>query len=163
MHLASLHTIFKYFQVLKLTFFFQNGQKIWGFKQLDKSIKNPEKWKLGADRGNASQSTLHYLSFALTARLKMWASAFQNFALQPCCQKLVQSAATHLAQQSKWNYFSDKHIQCIANTQWLTALRTVSLTFMTALAWSPRHGRLWVASRLHTGQGRLFRTDAALM
>lgn len=152
-----------YFKVLKLAFFFQNRQKIWGFKRLDKSIKNPEKWKLDADRGNASQSTLHYLSFALTARLKMWASAFQNFALQPCCQKLVQSAATHLAQRSKLNYFSDDRIQCTANTQWLTGLRTVGLTSMTALAWSPRHGRLWVASRQRTGQERLFRTDAALM
>lgn len=90
---------------LKLTFFFQNRQKIWGFKRLEKSIKNPEKWKLGADRGNASQSTLHYLSFALTARLKMWASAFQNFALQPCCQKLVQSATAHMPQRSKIKLF----------------------------------------------------------
>lgn len=160
MHLASLHTIFKYmFQVLS----FKTGKKIWGFKRLDKSIKNPEKWKLGADRGNTSQSTLHYLSFALTARLKMWASAFQNFALQPRCQKLVQSAATHLAQRSKLNYFPDDRIHCTANTQWVTALRTVGLTSMTALAWSPRHGRLWVCSRQRTGQGRLLRTDAALM
>lgn len=150
--------------MLKLTLFFQNRQKIWGFKRLDKSIKkNPEKWKLGADRGNASQSTLHYLSFALTARLKMWASAFQNFTLQPCCQKLVQSATTHLVQQPKRNYFSDDRIQCIASAEWLTALQTVGLTSMTALAWSPRHGSLWAASRQRTGQGRLFRTDAALM
>lgn len=59
-----------------------------------------------------------------------------------------------------WQMFNDWQFQGLL---FLFPHLPPGLTSMTALAWSPRHGRLRVASRHRTGQVRLFSTDAALL
>lgn len=77
----------------------------------------------------------------------------------------------HLVQLPKLNTVVDDiaavntncNTGCLLDSEYGLCMQTLGLTSITALVCSPRQGRSRVASRLRTAQGRLFRTDAALL
>lgn len=68
--------------------------------------KTPEAWKLDADRGNASSSTVHYLSFALTSCSKsVSVGFFQTLLSSNVVRNLCISACTYFGSAAQTRLF----------------------------------------------------------
>lgn len=94
-----------------------------GIKSPDERYKKktPEAWKLDADRGNASSSTVHYLSFALTSCSKsVSVGFFQTLLSSNVVRNLCISACTYFGSAAQTRLFFDDCMQFLANVQQLT-------------------------------------------